>query len=127
MSYSEIAFASITMTDIVAPGIPSLELLRTDSSSIEANVYLPTADADGGPLTGMNEMLVVLLEEALEGVNPFDGVAAEEIKAFAEVNGGQFYLEALTEADAGTMKPAPFATLIVGKVYWVGVTVKDFS
>lgn len=127
MGYSEITFSSMALVDITAPGTPQLVLARPSSRTIEARVTLPTADADGEPLSGMTELIIVLAAETISGENPFAGIAAPSLASFADGNGGQSAIIFITDADAGKLKATQFNNLTIGKVYWVGITVKDES
>jgi hypothetical protein len=127
MGYSPIAFASLAMPDIVAPGVPQLILARVASKEVEARVTLPTVDADGGTLTGMTELLIVLLPEETAGDNPFGTTAAGSLETFTAGKGGFSTTIFLTDTDAGKLKTTRFPGLTVGKVYWAAATVKDDS
>ena len=127
MGYSNVIYTSYAMVDIVVPGDPLLELVRIAQKSLQARVTLPTTDAGGDPLTGITELLVVLLEESSPGVNPFGATAPENLESFATSNGGQAATVFLTDSDAGTLKAVQFDDLTVGSVYWVGAVVRDDS
>lgn len=127
MGYSEIAFASIALADIQVPGKPVVVVVRAAAHEVEAQITLPTQDADGQPLTGMEELVVAIVEEVTPGDNPFAGVAADGLAAFAETNGGQSASIFLVDEDAGALKTNRFAGLTIGKVYWVAATVRDAS
>ena len=127
MGYSEAAFTSMAITDITAPGVPEISLIRVANREVEARVTLPTTDSDGSPISGLVELFIGLLEEVTPGVNPFDGVAADEISSHALSEGGQSANIFLTDADAGGLKAVRFPGLTIGKIYWAATTVRDDS
>ena len=127
MGYSAVAYTSMALADITAPGVPEINLVRVANREVEARVTLPTIDADGQPISGMNELFIGLLEEATPGVNPFELVAPEDITSEAESNGGQSATIFVSDADAGLLKAVRFAGLTIGKIYWAATTVRDDS
>ena len=127
MGYSPIAFASMALVDIVAPGAATLVLARTSNREIEVRVTLPTEDADGDALSGLTELVIALLPETIPAENSFEGIAADQLATQADGNGGQSSTFFLAVGDAGSLKATRFSGLGVGTVYWVACVVKDDS
>jgi hypothetical protein len=127
MGYSPITFSSMALVDITPPGAPTLVLARTGNREVEARVTLPSVDTDGTPISGLTELIIVIAPEATASVNPFDGIAAENLVTNAEANDGQSSILFLANEDAGALKAARFGGLTIGNVYWVACAVKDES
>lgn len=127
MGYSQIVFSSLALTDTLIPGAPLIQMAIVGGREIEVRITLPSFDADGGPLTGMTELVIALLKETVVNTNPFSGVLPESLASFAESNGGFSTLVMLTSGDAGALKVARYSNLSVGSVYWVAAVVKDDS
>lgn len=127
MGYSDVAFSTMALTDITAPGVPEISLSRVANREVEVRVTLPTTDSNGEPLSGINELFIGLLKETSPGVNPFETVAPEDIASHAESNSGQSATIFVSDADAGQLKAARFAGLTIGDIYWAATTVRDDS
>ncbi|MFW6225927.1 MAG: hypothetical protein ACOC3V_03125 [bacterium] len=127
MGYSGITVRSRTLLDITPPGSPELTIAQSGKRELEARVTLPTVDSDGQEITGLTELIVVLLPEIEQDVNPFENVLAEDLAPYTETEGGQVGNIFLDESDAGELKAHRFPNLTIGTTYWVAATVKDDS
>ncbi|MFW5793995.1 MAG: hypothetical protein ACOCV1_00770 [Bacillota bacterium] len=127
MGYSDVIYSSIGMTDVVVPGAPTLTIIQINNSEIEARVTMPNEDADGNPLSGLNELIIVVMKELEGGGNPFKNIPPENLISHAEENNGFSQSIFLTESDAGSLKVGRFSDLSINNVYWVAAVVRDDS
>lgn len=113
------AFLETTVVD-QAPGAPTvISLNQTSNISLQTDVLLPTTDFDGSPLTGLTHLNIAEFA-VVGGVDPTEGLTAEEIKVLPGVN---LVVHPLTPTDAGTTVSKAFAFAHAGLqivcAYWV--------
>jgi hypothetical protein len=111
MAKSPLVVGVFDMVDVSAPGTPLfLSISQMDNDSAQLMLQMPTQDATGEPLSGLNKLGVLILP-VVDGVNPFEGVSADDACFLVGVRSIDIDLEA---EDAGTQIAVEIDGLTIG-------------
>lgn len=123
MGFGTVSVTSLATLDAVAPGAPTfVSLVQSSNSTIDVTLSMPTADADGTPLTGLAKLTVATLAGDPSGFNPFEGLSMDQILT---ITGIQAVNVVLTPADAGTQKGVQMSVTNLGGTQWFAAACAD--
>jgi hypothetical protein len=122
MPFGPVTLATSETADVSAPGaVGVVDIMQISNSQLIVKCALPSADADGSPLTGLVRVVVAgaMLNDL--GLNPFENLSMDQALAVAASS----TTLNLTPEMAGTVVEVTVPVLVVGAVHAFAVAASD--